>query len=83
MVLQQTLAVTHAAKEIYNTRLRAQLEAAHPNAFVAIEPTSGDYFVGTTLSQAVQAARTAHPDRISFALRVGHETAIHLGVLST
>ena len=83
MVSEQTLAITSAAKEIYNSSLRSQLEAAHLNEFVAIEPTSGDFFLGTTLSQAVQAARAAHPERISFALRIGHETAIHLGVLST
>jgi len=83
MVSQQTLAVTAAAKELYERSLRSQLEASHLHEFVAIEPDSGDYFLGATLSQAVQAARAAHPERISFALRIGHDAAVHLGELSS
>ena len=52
------------------------------NDFVAIEPDSGDYFFGKTLSEAIQAPRAAHPDRLAFAMRVGHITAVNLGVLS-
>ena len=58
------------------------LEACHRHAFVAVEPDSGDYFLGNTLSEAIQAARKAYPDRISFALRVGHPSAVNLGVMS-
>jgi hypothetical protein len=35
------------------------------------------------LSGAIQQARSAHPDRLAYAIRVGHPTAVHLGVLST
>jgi hypothetical protein len=83
MVSQQSLLVSQAAKKIYNDRLRSQLEESQPNRYVAIEPTSGDYFLGHSLSTAVQAARHAYPDRLSFALRIGHDTAVHLGELST
>jgi hypothetical protein len=83
MVSSHTLAVGQKAKAIYETRLRAQLEASHANQFVAIEPESGEYFLGSTLSTAIQAARRAFPDRISFVLRVGHDTAVHLGVLTS
>lgn len=83
MTSSHTLAVSRAAKEIYESRLRAQLESSYRNQFVAIEPESGDYFLGLTLSAAIQAARRAFPDRISFALRIGHDTAVHLGVLTS
>jgi len=83
MASEQSLDVAHRATEIYDMRLRGILEADHRNAFVAVEPNSGDYFLGDTLSEAIQAARTAHPNRISFALRVGHPSAVHLGVMST
>ena len=83
MASEQSLDVARRATEIYNSRLRSILEADHPNAFVAVEPDSGDYFLGGTLSEAIQAARTVYPNRISFALRVGHPSAIHLGVMST
>ena len=44
------------AEEVYATRLRAVLEPEHVDEFVAIEPESGEYFLGNTLSQATRAA---------------------------
>ena len=58
-----------------------ELEATHADEFVAIEPDSGDYFLGQTLSGAIQAARSTYPERISFAMRVGHKATVELGVL--
>ena len=83
MASEQSLDVARRATEIYDARLRVKLEAQHRNAFVAVEPDSGDYFLGVTLSEAILAAREAYPNRISFALRVGHPSAVHLGVMST
>jgi len=83
MANRKTLDIARRATELYDRDLKSQLEADHPHQFVAIEPESGDYYLGETLSAAILAARAAHPDRISFALRVGHASAVHLGVLST
>ena len=68
------------AERIYNKRLRGELESGHRDEFVAIEPVSGDYFLGRTLSEALGSARTAHPDRLSHAIRVGHRAALHFGL---
>ena len=68
------------AEEVYATRLRAALEREHANDFVAIEPESGDYFLGKTLSEAIGAARRSHPDRLAHAMRVGHKAALHFGM---
>jgi hypothetical protein len=68
------------AENIYNRRLRAKLENDHRDEFVAIEPISGDFFLGRTLSDALGSARAAHPDRLSHAIRVGHRAALHFGV---
>jgi hypothetical protein len=73
---QQVAAV---AGSIYQSRLRGILEPDHLNEFVAIEPESGDYFLGRTLSQAIGAARRAHPDRLSHCIRVGHKATLHFG----
>ena len=83
MVSKHTLDVADRATRIYESRLRDQLEETHLHAFVAVEPDSGEYFLGDTLSEAIGAARDAHPDRISFAFRVGHPAAVNLGVLTT
>lgn len=77
----ETRTIADQARRIYDERLRAQLERTHLDSFVAIEPVSGNYFLGATLSEAIGAARQAHPDRLTHALRVGHPSAVHLGSL--
>ena len=71
--------VTRQAERIYEQRLRSTLEKTHPDHFVAIEPVSGDHFLGHTLSEAIGAARQAYPERLSFVFRVGHRTAVQMG----
>ena len=71
------------SEQIYESRLRAELERTHMDAFVAIEPDSGENFLGRTLSDAAAAARAVHPDRRTFVLRVGHRAALHIGVLKS
>ncbi len=71
--------VAEQARRIYEERLRASLEESHINEFVAIEPISGEYFLGSTLSDAIGASRTKYPDRLAHALRVGHKAAVHFG----
>jgi hypothetical protein len=68
------------ATQLYEQKLRSKLETTHPDSFVAVEPISGDFFVGRTLSEAIGAARDKYPDRLAHAMRVGHKTALHFGV---
>ena len=44
------------AKRVYADRLQLDLEREHFNRFVSIEPESGEFFIGDTLDEAVQAA---------------------------
>ena len=67
------------AERVYEERLRVDLERTHPDAFVAIEPESGDFFLGRTLSEASAGAHAAHPDRRSCVLRVGHTVTLQIG----
>jgi hypothetical protein len=76
----ETAALIERAEKLYAAKLRAILEPAHLHEFVAIEPESGDYFLGKTLSEAVGAARQTHPDRITHTMRVGHAAALHFGM---
>ncbi len=80
MASKQSTELADRASVIYEQKLRRQLESTNPDDFVAIEPESGDFFLGKTLSEAIQAARTAHPARLPFALRVGHKSTVELGV---
>ena len=77
---KQSQDLAFRAGVIYEQKLRSRLESTNPDDFVAIEPESGDFFLGKTLSEAIQAARSAHPARLPFALRVGHKSTVELGV---
>jgi hypothetical protein len=82
MVSDETKSVIERAKRIYTEQLRAVLEPQHRNRFVAIEPESGEYFLGDTFDEAVRSARAKHPSRLSHTIRIGHRAALHMGGLS-
>lgn len=79
MVSAETKLVIDRAKRLYANHLQAALESQHPDRFVAIEPESGDYFLGDTFDEAVRLARTKHPSRLSHTIRIGHRAAFHIG----
>ena len=81
MVSADTRSVSERAKRIYAERLQALLEPRHLNRFVAIEPESGEYFLGDTFDEAVKSARAKHPARVSHTIRVGHRAAFHMGCM--
>jgi hypothetical protein len=75
----RAMPIAEEAKEFYVSTLQAQLEAEHPNKFVAIEPESKSYYIADTFVDAALAAKMAHPDRKPFVIRIGHEAAFHIG----
>ncbi len=81
MVSDETRAVIDRAKQFYADRLRADLESQQMGRFVAIEPESGDYFLGETFDAAVMSARTKYPSRLSYTLRIGQRAAFSMGGL--
>ncbi len=79
MVSAETKSVIERAKRIYPEQLQAVLEPQHRNRFVAIEPESGEYFLGDTFDEAVKSARAKHPSRLSHTIWIGHPAAFHMG----
>lgn len=63
----------------YKQKLAAILEPSHIGEFVAVEPDSGQYFLGTTASAALVAAHAAMPNNLFYLTRVGQETAHTVG----
>lgn len=59
----------------YRQRLASVLEPSHLGEFVAVEPESGRYFLGSTASATLVAAHTAMPNNLFYVTRVGRETA--------
>jgi hypothetical protein len=74
--------IAERAKALYQDRLREILESRHRDEFVAIEPSSGNYFLGKSFVEAALAAKKSHPDHEVFVIRIGHEAAFHLGAAS-
>lgn len=64
---------------VYEKLLRAALEAEHAGEFVAIEPSSGRYFLGHTATAALVNARHAMPEGLFFLTRVGRTSAHKIG----
>jgi hypothetical protein len=81
MVSAETKSVIERARQIYADQLKSDLESKHRDRFVAIEPESGEYFLGDTFDEAVKSARTKYPSRLSHTIRIGHGAAFHFGGL--
>jgi len=63
-------------KRLYQTRLKRLLEPEHTGEYVAIEPDSGDYYLGYTMSEAYEKAAAEHPGKKFYLARVGYKAAV-------
>jgi hypothetical protein len=59
MISERTADIAQRATELYDKKLRSELENTNMHEFVAIEPDSGEYFIGKTLSEAMQASKVS------------------------
>ena len=60
---------------LYDGRLRELLEPSQAGRYVAIEPVSGNYFLGDTGTEALLEARHALPETMFYLARVGYSAA--------
>jgi hypothetical protein len=81
MVSAETKSVIDRAKQIYANQLQSDLQSQHKDRFVAIEPESGEYFLGDTFDEAVKSARAKYPSRLSHTIKIGHRAAFQMGGL--
>ncbi len=63
-------------RQVYK-QIQTDLEAKHKGKIVAIEPESGDYFLGRTIGEAGNKAKKKYPDKIFYFARIGHR-AVHV-----
>ena len=71
--------VTQQGRRLYDEKLKAMLEPEHTGRFVAIEPTSGDYFLGDTDAEALLAAHAALPESRFYLKRIGYDYTHRIG----
>jgi hypothetical protein len=70
------------AENQYASKLKTQLEPRYQDCFVAIEPDSGQLFLGKTMRAAIEAASQAFPQRMTYVKRIGHTAVIRIGAWS-
>lgn len=66
-------------QRLYDEHFKAQLEPEHNGRFCAIEPDSGQYFLGNTGTEAMMAAQAVLPDKKIYLLRIGHSVTHQVG----
>lgn len=81
MLARDSQVIAQKARQLFESSLQKELEQTAFGRFVVIEPESGEYFLGNTFDEAVNAAIDKYPDRLTHTIRIGHTAAIHIGVL--
>ena len=79
MITPEEREINRVTEALYNDKLKCKLEKDHMHEYVVIDPDSGDYFLGKTISEATMQADKAHPGRIGHLMRVGHRAAYQIG----
>lgn len=65
------------AENIYE-KIKSKLES-RKGEIVAIEPDSGDYFIGKDLDEAAEKAEEKYPDKQFYFMRVGFKYVYSIG----
>lgn len=63
-------------QDLYDAKFKSKLEPQHNGEYMAIEPDSGHYYLGQTMSEAFDKAHEAHADKQFYLVRVGFEAAV-------
>lgn len=61
------------AKKIYSERYQEEFEKLYRDKYVAIEPDSGDYFLGDTKLDAAISAKARYPEKVFHFILIGHK----------
>ncbi len=72
-------AVIRQGRQIYDEKLKAELEPDHTGRFVAVEPNTGEYFLGDTDAEALYAAHAALPESRFYLKRIGYDYTHRIG----
>jgi hypothetical protein len=71
--------VSRRGGELYEARVRAEVEPAHLGRFLALDVLSGDYEVGDEVLAVAARLRERRPGAEVYLMRVGRRAAFRLG----
>ncbi|MCX5795321.1 MAG: hypothetical protein NTY77_07510 [Elusimicrobia bacterium] len=60
------------AEAIYESKLRSELGLRYAGQYIAIDPDTEEYFIGSSVREACLQGSQKHPGRKLVCLRVGH-----------
>jgi hypothetical protein len=66
-------AFAEKSEQIYNKRYKEEFEKLYKGKIVAIEPESGDCFIGNAEMEAAMQAKIKYPDKFFHFIRVGYK----------
>ncbi len=67
--------LVESGQRLYDERLREMLEPSEAGRYIAIEPVTGEYFLGDTGTEALVEARRVLPEALFYLARVGYAAA--------
>ena len=71
--------VVRRGRQMYEARLREQLEIAHSGEFLILNVQTGEYEVDRDDVAASRRARLRFPDAPLLPIRIGHAPAVRIG----
>jgi hypothetical protein len=71
--------IVRRGEELYRTRIRDRVEAAHKGRFLVVDIETGDYEIADDELVALDRLKAKNPDAALYVLRVGFPTAVKLG----
>jgi len=72
-------AVIRQGRQIYEEKLRAELEPDHTGRFVAVELNTGEYFLGDTDAEALYTAHAELPKSRFYLKLIGYDYTHRIG----
>jgi len=66
-------------EEIYEGKLRDQLEAAHHGRYVAIDVDTGQFEIADDMLTAIDLVKAHRANASIYVVRIGHPSAVKLG----
>ena len=62
--------VARRGEAIYQ-KIKADMETNHKGEFLAVDPESGDHYIGKTSLKAILNGRKEHPNTVFYIIRIG------------
>lgn len=71
--------IAQRGQALYDQQIREHVEAKHKGEFLVVEVDTGDYEMDAAAVNALERARSKHPDGALYLMRIGYRSAYNMG----